>query len=548
MPAEIKNGQAYLSSIAHEGATLMNQLKSIQEQIALKKSDDSYYNASFDEENLKKTFHDSLDSPEKIKAHLDSIRVGERTQDYDRGKIVADYVKGVGKKVTEYDNTTDSGLKTTNYKSNQFINDKGVPEITDDHVNDLLKKHPIMYKTYAEEANDQILNEIKIARAADEQWARGKSDEDLFSDIYHGNSGNPNTPTVEAKDDNGNTIRDEKGKIVKVPISFGTRINELAKRDISQYEDTHIKSSIDASNYQAGSRYGITSKAYNPPADGFKQGDLSGPSRMLVKKTGTGDNRFLYIPASQAEWRYDNDTGKYVKTGVNSSIPFVMTSYQWGPVDADGKPVVLKANSTEDLLRIINDPKTIFGPNGITGARPIISGRAIDKASVLNLAYNGGKLKGLEDEVLRNPDDKNLKNDLTGLHEALDNIQADRSFDSQLIQKYIGADVIKNQSFATTPEDPNVQAIQGDTQMNIYNPKSLNNDMRLVKDAIEKRVKEASQHFDKKGPDMSLSKATTTTKPDESAEMTPERFASEWSNLKSGQTLVGPDGKTYTKK
>ncbi len=464
IPPQIKNGQAYLSSLAESGKTLMNQFKSLQEEINLKKNDDKYYNATADEEKLKQAFSQNLDTPEKIKQHLDSVRVGKNSQDYDRGQVIADFVNGFGKKSTDQETVSESGLKTKSFKSNQFLNDKGVPEVTTEHVNGLLNKHPIMYQAYAEDATKQIAEEIKAAKANNEEWTRGKTDEQLFSDVAHG------------------------------PNPLGKRIDEMAKRDLAQYEDTQNNFSIDAGNYQAGSRYGITSKGYNPPADGFKQGDLSGPSRMLVKKTGVGDNRFLYIPSSQAEWRYDNDTKEYVKTGVNSSIPFVMTSYQWGPVDAQGKPVVLSGKSTDDMVKQINEmPISYFGRDGIVGSAPIVSGRAIDKASVLNLAYNGGKLKKLEDEVRSNPDDQTLKNDLSGLHEALDNIQADRSFDSQLIQKYIGADVIKNQSFATSKDDPNVQAIQGDTGMNVYDPKSLNADMKRVKEAIDKRVKEAQR-------------------------------------------------------
>ncbi len=561
IPTEIKNGQAYLSGISKSGETLMNQLKAKQEQIALKKADDPYWNATTDEEKLKQVFNPEFDTPEKIEAHLNSVDIGKNSADYDKGKIVSDWVKGQGKKQNESDITTSSGLKTSSFTSNQFINDKGVHEITTDHVEGLMKKHPMMYQIYSDEAQGQIVDEIKRARANDEDWTKDKTDEELFSDIYHGKPINPDHPMVEARDENNNPVRDAKGKAIKVPMSFGDRIKSLAKQDIAQYEDTHNKSAIDASNYQSGAQYGITSKAYNPPADGFKQGALSGPSRMLVKKTGTGDNRFLYIPASQAEFRYDNDTKQYVKTGVDAAIPFVMTSYQWGPVDAQGKPVVLPATSTDDLIRIINDPKTKFGPEGITGAAPIVSGRAIDKASVLNLAYNGGKLKALEDQVRSNPDDKNLSSDLSSLHEALDNIQADRSFDSQLIQKYIGADVIKNQSFATTKNDPNVQAIQGDTQMNVYDPRSLNGDMKRVKDAIDKRVREASQH---KKPEINESSTTVVKTPTTTAVkkvgpkgkvvakttevITPEDFSAKWATLKSGESIIGPDGNTYTKK
>ncbi len=492
-PAEIKNGKAYLSSLSKSGNTLMNQLKSIQEQIALKKSDDPYWNASNAENELKKAFDPSLDTPEKIQEHLNSVRVGENPKDYDRGKIVSDFVKAHGKTITENSNTSQTGYKKESFNQNQFLNDKGVPEITSDHVKGLLAKHPIMYTSYAEDAQDQIANEIKQARAADEEWTQGKTDEELFSDIYHGKSGNPNAPTIEARDEKGDPIM-ANGKPIRVPMSFGDRIADMAKGEIAQYEETHNKSTVDASNYQAGARYGITSKAYNPPADGFNQGYLAGPSRMLVKKTGVGDNRMLYIPGSQAEWRYDHDTNAFVKTSKNSAIPFVMTSYQWGPVTAEGKPIPLNATSTDDMLKKIAEmPDAAFGPGAIADVRPIISGRAIDKASVLNLAYNGGKLNEAEEKARLNPDDKNLQNDVSGLHQALDNMQADRAFDSQLIQKYIGTDIVKNQSFATSPDDPNVQAIQGDTQMNIYDPKSLSPDMKLVRNAIKKRIADAAK-------------------------------------------------------
>lgn len=548
VPNQIKSGQAYLSSLAASAKASHEHSKAIQEQINLKKTDDPYYNATADEDSLKQVYRQDMDTPEKIEEHLNTIRVGERSQDYDIGKMTADFVKEFGTKEQTKENNSQSGIKSSSFRSGQFVNDKGVPDVTNDHVEAYFKKHPILYKHFSEEAQQQIADEIKSARANDEEWTRGKTDEQLFSDISHGNSGNPNQPMVDARGENG-PVFNSKGKPVKVPMQFGDRVSELAKQNLKQYENTKNSFSIDASNYNEGANYGMTNKTYNAPVPGFNNGAISGPSWHLYKKTGTGENILPQIPASMAKIRYNNDTGKYEDTG-EAQVPFSMTSFQWGPVDASGKPIVLKdaqgntAKDIDDQIRIINEkPLSDFKPGGIVGTKIIMNGRSIDKANTLNLAY---KAKELNDLAQANPDNPQARIDANNFSEALANMQQGKEFDSQMFQKFMGTDFVKNQSFATSgPDDPNVKSIEGQTGMNVYNPKLMTDGARRLQAAIDKRVQEASKHVlpkeevkveVKKGKGKKASTITVTSQED-------------YDNLSPGATYIDPsDGKTYIKK
>jgi len=102
------------------------------------------------------------------------------------------------------------------------------------------------------------------------------------------------------------------------------------------------------------------------------------------------------------------------------------------------------------------------------------------------------KLADAKIAVAANPNNAQAQQELTDTQNILQQINADAELSPELIQKYLGVDVIQNELIPIDPDDPNAQQIKGLTGMNPYSSKVLNH-FSPLKNAIDQRIKQSKE-------------------------------------------------------
>lgn len=180
----------------------------------------------------------------------------------------------------------------------------------------------------------------------------------------------------------------------------------------------------------------------------------------------------------------------------------------------------------------------------IAGVAPMANGYSIDKSSLLSAAYE--KQQSLQDALEEDPTDPAAQASLEKIEELLDNINAGNDLDGQLIQKFMGTDIMKPEIFVLEPRDQNTTHIQSRTGADLFSDKSLTPEMRRFRDEVGKIISETrgvklnyepnAGTLKKQGRRPASSSVPTVTNQEE------------YDKLPSGSEYIGSDGQQYKKR
>lgn len=472
IPGEVKQLQASIEADANEGRTLWDALKQKEESIKNMKAGNPYYKDENDLKIIERAYDPNL-SNEEIKGLLGQLNPGaNKLTSFNNTKFLDDYVKNYGTKDIESGNKTESGASFENqYKGKFFIN--GKPGIGDNHIDGVLK-NPDANEYYTQSVLKDLNNEYK-------QIVAGR-----FEEIPKTKNGITLKSLIDNGDDNAaiNFMREHPELN---PIDQRTEFQrkaDMIRPELKDREDVQSKQKSDYSNKIPNSQWGVGNKNTIEAADGFQDG----PTRIVLTKTGTGETRLPYVNLSRGVSR-NADTGSIVQGGAGV-VPGLVKNYKWGAIGADGAPLDIKAKNNQEFEQQLRAMPLLDRLK--LKASPILSVKTVDKANVLDLAYNQGKIDQLESEARKNPDSETAQ-DMPALKQALEQIKKDESFNEQLIQKYLGGDFISNELIPVTKDDLNDTGYEAITGIRPTDPKSLNTQMKETKNIIEKIQKEAVQ-------------------------------------------------------
>lgn len=540
-----------LQNLNARGIAHREEMKRLLDEEHAKALADKYYNPTVNIEKINKSIpYKGLSLQEELNSDEADIATNrgdighpqDIEQTFKHGEQLGDWMQTFKDKTKENTYVSPGGVKTSTTMTSPFVNKFGVPDVTDEHVLEYLGSHPSVKTYYTGKAIKQLQSEIEQNKAYDPNWMAGMSEGDILAGVIDGQIKNPHPNAV------GET-RDQNGNVITKPLDLNERIREMARNDIKSH--AHVLSKIDTDLSNTGSHeWGITNKNIQV-APGFENKNFSSPSIAIVNpKSPT--NPYLRL-STASNLRYNLDNGKV----VTNKLPreFVLNGgIQMVPVKANGAPVDVKGETPEELVQNIKElPESAFGPNGIIGTKIAMRGQSVNKKQVLDNAYV--KVAELKQKVALNPNDTEAQQALTDTQNILQQINADTELSPELIQKYLGVDVVQNELIPIDPDDPNSQQIKGLTGMNPYSNKVMNH-FSPLKDAIDQRVKEywanhpgeknVTEYFKSTKGQQWLEKnrenAIKSTKQKVIAKFTNENADAEYEKLKSGDFFIDPEG------
>jgi hypothetical protein len=471
VPDEVRKIMSDVNALSDKGKVLWEQQKKFEQDIDADK--DPYFNKDGAVQELRANYNKPL--PE-IEQSLANFNPKQDPKFFNATKYADDFVKRYGDKSSEYQTTTNDGTKTAGLAKGKFFTKEGKPGIDPEVVENFLSDDPRADAFYTQAMLKDLNQEYK-------QIIAGRMNE-----LPDTKEGITLRGLIQNGEDNAaiNYLR-EHPEIN--PIDQRTEFERKADKiipELKDREDVQSKKVYDASDKLAGAKWGSGSKTLaGDPADGFQ----GGPSRTVMLKSGTGQNKLPFLPATISTKRRDKDTGAIVDTG-SGNIPMHINYYTWGAADIDGVPYNFKSSNLQNLKKEIEG--MTVGERAQMKAAPIFHGVSVDKANALNLSFR--KVQELKDEARKNPDGE-IAEDLPELEQALNNMGAGKEYDSQLIQKYIGSDVVRNEMFAVTKDDVNETQYEALTGIRVNSPKSLNPEMKEIKDFIESEANKAKKEL-----------------------------------------------------
>lgn len=534
-----------LQNLNARGIAHREEMKRLLTEEHAKAQADKYYDPTLNIERINKSIpYKGLSLAEELNSDEGDIS-GHRAdighpqdikQTFKHGEQLGDWMQTFKDKTKEQTYVSPGGIKTSTTMTSPFVNKYGVPDVTDEHVLEYLGSHPSVKPYYTHQAIEQLQNEIAQNKAHDPNWMAGMSEGDILSGIIDGQIKNPHPNAT-------GTTRDAQGNIVNKPLDLNERIREMARNDIKNHAHILSKVDTDLSNASNGHGYGVTNKNIQI-AEGFDNKNFSSPSIAIVNpKSPT--NPYLRL-STASNLRYNLDNGKV----VTNKLPreFVLNGgIQMVPVKADGTPVDIQASTPEELAQKISElPASAFGPGGIVGTKLAMRGQSVNKKQILDNAYV--KVADLKQKVAANPNDTTAQNELNATENILQQINADAELSPELIQKYLGVDVVQNELIPIDPDDSNVQQIKGITGMNPYSNKVVQH-FSPLKNAIDQRVKQShvierpavKEYWETPKGQKEL-KSIKGGKQKVIPTFTNETADAEYEKLKSGDYFIDPEG------
>lgn len=452
----------------------------------------------------------------------------------------ADYVKRQGQQSKSNEFKTKDGSYKTQFDQRAFWdNSSGKPGVTDDHAIRFLDSDQRVSKFYDSKISSEIDQEIKAMKSSKDErfsWMSGKSDVEIKNELI-------NDPSK-----NGINQRE-----------YGVRVRDKAKADLDEADKINSKVSytnIQNDSNNSGGRWNnkniLISESINGVAQDVKNpdGKMStvssyGPGGRITQKNG----RAIQIDST-------NPTRTNTRTGITStknkgSIRLNLTGYQAMPFKAGGAPFALQSNTPGRMIEEINNiPLESFDPNGkikLQSQMKIgLNGYVIDEAGVLGDIQE--QLMSLTDQIHlaeKNNDTakkRSLESMLLNVNDLKEMVGAGDYDPQELLLAGNKAGVRKIQNDMILPaDDSDLATINNVTGgFNLRDRNNWSEEMRSVDDAYRARAAEA------KAQGYGVKKEGE--KKVEPKKVTPEEFNAQWSKLKAGEKLVGPDGVTYTKK
>lgn len=478
-----------LENLNARGIAHREEMKRLLDEEHSKAAADKYYNPTINIERINRSIpykglplEEELNSDESdiVNNRGDIGHPQDIKQTFKHGEQLADWMQTFKDKTKEQTYVSPTGVKTSTTMTSPFVNKNGVPDITNEHVLEYLNSHKDVKPYYTQLAIEQMQKEIEENKAHDPNWMAGMSEGDILAGMIDGQISNPHPNAT-------GITRDVNNNLVNKPLDLNERIREIARRDIGSHAHMLSKIDTDLSNASEGRGWGVTNKNIQV-AEGFENKNFSSPSIAIVNpKSPT--NPYLRL-STASNLRYNLDNGKT----VTNKLPreFVLNGgIQMVPVKADGTPVDIQATTPEELVQKIKDmPASEFGPGGIVGTKIAMRGQSVNKKQILDNAYV--KLAEARDKVAANPNDTQAQQALNDTQQILQQINADAELSPELIQKYLGVDVVQNELIPIDADDPNAQQIKGLTGMNPYSNKVLNH-FAPLKNAIDQRVKQSHE-------------------------------------------------------
>jgi len=477
IPGGVKRLQSEIDSDANRGRALWDALKQKEESVKALKAGDKYYKDAEDLKLIERAYDPNL-SLDEIEQLTSQLAPGKnKVASFNEAKYLDDVVKEIGERSTSTSNTTESGVKTaSDYKGKLFLDD-GTPGVSDKHVANVLERNRDAKEFYTQKVLGDIGEEFK-------QIVAGR-----INDIPNNEQGSALKALI-AHGYNDEAIQYLREHPELNPINKKTefeRISDKVKPALKEREDVQSKRESDMANRIPNSQWGIGNKNATNASDGFD----NGPMRVVLTRTGTGENKLPYVYVKGV--RRNADTGEVIQGG-DSSVPSIVKNYKWTAIGADGAPMNLRFNSNDELERQLKSMPLIDRLK--MSAAPVLNVKTVDKSAVMDIAYDY-KLNELKEEARKNPDGETAK-ELPEVQEALEQINAGESFNSQLIQKYFGADVVKNELIPVNKNDVNDTGYEAATGIRPTSEKSMNSEMKKTREIIERVKKEAIEENNRK--------------------------------------------------
>lgn len=479
IPSDIVQRQATLSHQDKEAKAIEEQIKNKSAQIKELASQDPYYKPNYDLQRLMETTRDNdLPISEELASKnnfLSSFSPGQDLREtFDREKAASDFVSSLGKTDKENDYTSPEGVRSRVSTSARFRDKNGVPNITDEHIAQFFGKDKRLYQSYQMDAVDDIAKDWSQYKASGNEkpaWTKGLTDQDVVAELV-------NDPA--------------KQKDIGVdPKELWSRVADKARNTLKKYEDASVKSFYDQEKQNKGWQFGFTSDKINEPVAGFNTGSYSGPSWTITNKTGA--NPYLNIDAV-TKAKIDPTTGE-----VNTSrtpTRTVVNNIHWGIYKTDAKgnkiPIPITASNTDEMIEKIRQ-MPVGERSKISGVAPILNGYSIDKNNLLSTAYT--KKDEIETALAKDPTDPEKQNQLQKIEEILDDVNAGRDLNGQLIQRFLGVDIMKPTSFVMEPRDQATSDIRSRTGADLFSDKSMTPEMKTFKQSVDNVIGETKREL-----------------------------------------------------
>lgn len=473
IPPGVKEIMANTEAKGNRGRALWEALKQKEESVKALKVGDPYYKDTEDLKLIEKAYDPNL-TLDQIEELTGQLAPGKnKLATFNEAKYLDDAVKEIGEKSTGTSTTGENGVKFSNdYKGKLFLDD-GTPGVSDKHVNNVLERNPDAKEYYTQKVLKDVGDEYQ-------QILSGRVNE--IPDTEQGNS----LKSLITHGYNDEAIQYLREHPELNPINKKTefeRISDKVKPALKERESVQSKRESDVGNRIPNSNWGIGNKNATNASDGFD----NGPMRVVLTKTGTGENKLPYVYV-KAGMRRNADTNE-VTQGGDSSVPSIVKNYKWTAIGSDGAPMDIKFKNNDELEAQLKKMPLLERIK--MSAAPVLNVKTVDKSTVLDIAYSY-KLDQLKEESQKDPEGDVAK-ELPEIQKALDQINAGESFNSQLIQKYFGADVVKNELIPVGKNDVNDTGYEAATGIRPTSEKSMNTEMKKTREIIERVKKEAIQ-------------------------------------------------------
>lgn len=450
----------------------------------------------------------------------------------------ADYVKRQGQMSKEREFPMKNGSSKTIFDQATFWTPDGKPGVTDTHAIDFLesdRRVATFYDAKIARTLEQEITQMKNSGDSRAAWMKGLSDAEIKNELIN----NPSKNLINQKD-------------------YGVRVREAAKQDLQEADKVNNKVSytaLQSDENNSGGRWKNPNILITDSINGMAQEAKDVDGKMSTVKAYGPGGRIVQKSGRAVQIDTTNPVRTNIKTGLTTtknkgSIRMNLTGYQLTPFKSTGAPFLLKGTTPEAMVEEINNiPLEYFDPNGKMKLRDNLqismNGYVIDEAGVLNdvqdqLLDLSTKIKEAtaKNDVEQLASLQNMEMNLNDLKEM---VGAGDYDPQQLLLAGNKAGVRKIQNDMLIPaDDSDLATIRNITGgFNLKDKSTWSEEMRIVDEAYRKRAEEA------KAQGYGVKKDEKTEKP---KTITPEEFNTQWAALKSGQKLVGPDGKTYTKK
>jgi len=471
-----------------------------------------------------------LDFQNKVNS---AVKGGDHTPEYYNNDLfTADWVtKQHEKNKSKWGVGTDEEGKNSGSTEAPLVDSKGNPNV-EPHINAYLESDPRVLPTIQHEAMQQIEKNVENNIASDKNWLDkagralyGKpfqSKEEAINDLFN----HPNNNIVPETGELQPSATDENGRILK----FNDRVRNIAKEKLEEYNNKSSEYLHDVSknNHSFGANKNSSVNVQ------YDNGSTAPGLGLIINHK---DKPIPYVNFQPNKY-YNLSTGQNVKN-VNH-LDFNANNYVLVLRKKNGDLVPFKAQDHDQLLEEIkNTPAKDLIGSDLTWA---MKGQAINKAN------ESSALDAMSAEMAKNPSPA-----LAAAIQALKDFKSGASGISPeplaVMQKLSGMPNMITDMMIEVPRNGSAEAnLKGFTGVNLHDPKILNRpEFKDVIDSFNQKKKESKipeeavkSYWESPKGKSDLSKIKNTVTQDE--------WSNKWKSLKSGEKMIGLDGKEYTKK